>query len=705
MATLQDLLIRIGVDTKQIDKTRAAAGKLAKSFEGVGDRANLVTRGVAGIAAGLPALGVGVGFAVSLGAALAGAGAAVGVFGAVTKTAMTEVTEASTKYQDLADKVELYGRQAEMLKASGQDNEKMLKKQASAALELKARLSLLSPPMRDAVENYMDMKGNWQDFVDENKPATFGVLTQGYKLMGSAILQLQPLFDIARNAAVRLITVVQKWVDGGGITRLAATAKPAMQALMSIIINVGKAIGNTFGKFGAEQGQGFLDWLVKITGAWANWTAETDKGQGINKFVEYVQANGPKVVDALTRIADMAVKIAQAVTPLAPITLAVAGALAAMVEAIPQSWITAIVAGMLAYSAAVKVVAAYQAASAAAQVAWNAAQIVGKGLGMAAVWAGQAVRIAAVTVATQAAAAAQAIWTGAMMAVGWAKMAAEMAAYAVKQAVITGAAKVEAAAQWLWNAAMTANPIGLVIAAIALLVAAIIWIATKTTWFQTIWKYVWGFLKQVGAWFAGPFANFFVAVWNKIVAFAKGVWNAIKLYFGFWQGIFKKVMSWGLSAVNYLRDRWNAFIGFVAKIPSKVSGYLSRMWDGLKNGFRAAINWVIGKWNGLRFTIPSFSVLGQSFGGGSIGVPRIPQLAAGGIVKARRGGTLVNVGEGGRDEAVVPLNRAGQFLNRGTEKPPVLVIEGNETDFRRWLAKSIRVKGPIGSTVTFAAAN
>jgi hypothetical protein len=33
----------------------------------------------------------------------------------------------------------------------------------------------------------------------------------------------------------------------------------------------------------------------------------------------------------------------------------------------------------------------------------------------------------------------------------------------------------------------------------------------------------------------------------------------------------------------------------------------------------------------------------------------VPQLAKGGIVPARPGGTLVNVGEGGEAEAVVPL--------------------------------------------------
>ncbi len=51
------------------------------------------------------------------------------------------------------------------------------------------------------------------------------------------------------------------------------------------------------------------------------------------------------------------------------------------------------------------------------------------------------------------------------------------------QAAATGIAT---AAQWLWNVAMDANPIALIIIGIAALVAAIIWIATKTTWFQTM---------------------------------------------------------------------------------------------------------------------------------------------------------------------------------------------------------------------------
>lgn len=61
--------------------------------------------------------------------------------------------------------------------------------------------------------------------------------------------------------------------------------------------------------------------------------------------------------------------------------------------------------------------------------------------------------------------------------------------------------------QWLLNAALIANPIGLVVAAVALLIAGIVLIATKTTWFQTIWQYMTSSLAAAWRW-----------MWNSILA-------------------------------------------------------------------------------------------------------------------------------------------------------------------------------------------
>jgi hypothetical protein len=74
-----------------------------------------------------------------------------------------------------------------------------------------------------------------------------------------------------------------------------------------------------------------------------------------------------------------------------------------------------------------------------------------------------------------------------------------------------------AGAQWLLNVAMSANPIILIITGIVALIAIIILIATKTTWFQDIWA---GMVKG----------------WNAGVAWMKetlsGWWEQLKSLFG-----------------------------------------------------------------------------------------------------------------------------------------------------------------------------
>jgi phage-related minor tail protein len=116
------------------------------------------------------------------------------------------------------------------------------------------------------------------------------------------------------------------------------------------------------------------------------------------------------------------------------------------------------------------------------------------------------------------------------------------------------------AAQWAWNVAMTANPIGLIIAGIAALIAAIVWIATQTTWFQDLWAFAWGWIKAiaVATWqvylkpafdaivaalkWVGDAAvwlwqNAFVPAWEAIAAAATWLWSSVlQPVFGFIDG-------------------------------------------------------------------------------------------------------------------------------------------------------------------------
>ncbi|MEU5721570.1 hypothetical protein ABZ783_07085 [Micromonospora sp. NPDC047738] len=151
--------------------------------------------------------------------------------------------------------------------------------------------------------------------------------------------------------------------------------------------------------------------------------------------------------------------------------------------------------------------------------------------------------------------------------------------------------KIWAGAQWLLNAALSANPIGLVVIAIAALVAIVVLIATKTTWFQDLWKWVWG----------------------KIGDPVKKAWDWIKSFT-------TKAFDWYISLPGKI---WNAF--------KKIGGYISAPFKAGFNAVARAWNATIGR---LSWTVPSWI---PGIGGNSIGAPQLPTFHAGGRVPGAPG--------------------------------------------------------------------
>jgi hypothetical protein len=245
---------------------------------------------------------------------------------------------------------------------------------------------------------------------------------------------------------------------------------------------------------------------------------------------------------------------------------------------------------------------------------------------------------------------------------------AATAAWAVVQAVL--------------NAALWANPIGLVILAIVALVAAIIWIATQTTWFQSIWAVLWEFLKGIGNWFANDFVGFFVNAYKWIAQKAQE-FNAF-------------VIGGFLSMVD-----------FVAGMPGRIRSAASGMWDGIVQAFKGAINWLISMWNrldlGLSIRIPEPLAGLVGFSGFTIPdlFPDIPYLAEGGIVPATPGGRLARLAEGGEDEAVVPLSKLDakvqQAVTRAMARGGGMRIIRFEVgdQFRTWMREDVHAAGGV----------
>lgn len=181
-----------------------------------------------------------------------------------------------------------------------------------------------------------------------------------------------------------------------------------------------------------------------------------------------------------------------------------------------------------------------------------------------------------------------------------ATVASNIAMIAVKIATLawTGA-------QWLLNAAMDANPIGLIILAIAGLVAIIILVVKH-------------FDKVKDA---------FVAVWDKIKEGAEAIKNAF----------------------------------------AKVGEFFKRIWDDIVKAFKGAINFIIGGFEGFINTIiKGLNLIPTAINkiAGVLHLPTLPlipeislpRLATGGIVTSP---TIALLGERG-PEAIVPLGSAGK---------------------------------------------
>jgi hypothetical protein len=131
------------------------------------------------------------------------------------------------------------------------------------------------------------------------------------------------------------------------------------------------------------------------------------------------------------------------------------------------------------------------------------------------------------------------------------------------------------------------------------------------------------------------------------------------------------------------------------------------MFEGFANTVIRGMNGLIEQLNKIRFTVPDWvpGLGGKSFG---FQVPRlaeirIPRLAEGGIVLPQPGGVLANIAEAGQAEAVIPLDRLGDFgggdtynitINAGVGTDPVSVGRAVVNAIKRYESVSGKVFAP-----------
>lgn len=176
--------------------------------------------------------------------------------------------------------------------------------------------------------------------------------------------------------------------------------------------------------------------------------------------------------------------------------------------------------------------------------------------------------------------------------------------------------------------------------------------------------------------FITPLVNYFNYVWNHVSNGATIAVNAIK-------SVFKTVSSWIDTYVvkpvtGFFNGLWNSMARGVTDAINTIKNAISGMVSIAKvpiNGIIDLVNSAIGGLNKLK--VPDWV---PGLGGSSPNIPKIPRLATGGIIQASQGGTMAVIGEGGEDEAVIPLSKLDRMLGNTTTNNNNTGVTINQTN-------------------------
>lgn len=205
---------------------------------------------------------------------------------------------------------------------------------------------------------------------------------------------------------------------------------------------------------------------------------------------------------------------------------------------------------------------------------------------------GWATLIEVVAVAISAAATAWGIWNGAIAA--W-------------KATTRAATAIQAA----FNLVMNANPIMLIVMAVAALVAGLVYFFTQTEMGKKIWQDFCSFIgevfKNIGNWL-GEVGGNISAFFKGIGDFFVGVWNGIT---GLFNGIVEFFKQWGLTILAVIFWPISLMVGLFFMFKDQIIGFFKSAWDGVVaiwNGVTAFFGLV---WDGI---VAIFTPVVQFFG-------------------------------------------------------------------------------------------
>jgi TP901 family phage tail tape measure protein len=259
------------------------------------------------------------------------------------------------------------------------------------------------------------------------------------------------------------------------------------------------------------------------------------------------------------------------------------------------------------------------------------------------------------------------------------------------QIIWAAGTKAVAAAQWLLNAALSANPISLVIIAVAALVAGFVILWNKSAGFRDFWKETWHIITSI----VDDAVNWIKSHWELLVSILGGpIGAAVVLIVTH----IKTIRQWISDTVDFIKQIWHD-LESILEAPFKAAEAIImgiiHVIEGAISGVMTAINGVIG----------AAKTIGNFIGGigSAIG------LASGGVVGADGGGArggFTLVGEHGAELVKLPSGSqiysnsqtAGMMSGNSSSRNIQLeILGGSGSEFESFMLEMmrrfVRIKG------------
>lgn len=383
LASLHDKVVHVSFDTRGMTRTQVLTRALNDSLKEYGDKMDALAtkirtfgtvfsqqvkglmiasiQGLIPIIAGLvPALmavlnavGVLAGGILGLAGAFSIAGAGAFAFGGMAISALKmledgtlQATAETRKYEKALDQVKstwesiIKQNQAQIFNtlANGLSTVNV------ALSRMKPFLAGVSKGMEQASKSVLKWAENSQtaskffNMMNTTGVKTFNTLLSAAGRFGDGLVnvftQLGPLFLWTAKGLDSLGKKFQNWANSvagqNAIKAFIEYTKTNLPKIGQIFGNVFAGIGNLMKAF-AQNSAGIFDWLVKMTAKFREWSEQVGKSEGFKKFVQYVQQNGPVIMQLIGNIVRALVAFGTAMAPIASVILRVITAFAGFI--------------------------------------------------------------------------------------------------------------------------------------------------------------------------------------------------------------------------------------------------------------------------------------------------------------------------------------------------------------------------------------